>query len=115
MNRTIRWGIFTNCLIRSYIAGIYWTLVTAGYLARELWTEGRPRLHGEDIHKQALAIRATEVVGRLDDVGMAVAHLVQRLTDGGIGFGALQIQALGQIGSRRLNEFQQVLLGYLHP
>ena len=38
MNRTIRWGIFTNCLIRSYIAGIYWTLVTAGYLAWSFWS-----------------------------------------------------------------------------
>ena len=38
MNRTIRWGIFTNCLIRSYIAGIYWTIVTAGYLAWSFWT-----------------------------------------------------------------------------
>ena len=43
MNRTIRWGIFTNCLIRSYIAGIYWTLVTAGYLAWSFWTDGWDR------------------------------------------------------------------------
>ena len=38
MNRTIRWGIFMNCLIRSYIAGIYWTLVTADYLAWSFWS-----------------------------------------------------------------------------
>ena len=38
MHRTISWGIFTNCLIISYVAGIYWTLVTAGYLAWSFWS-----------------------------------------------------------------------------